>query len=104
MYKSHYDYLEAHLPVFLDNVKVKGGWEWNRGLISAHGDKADEYRDRWEKAGIHFYHGVAIYLLTYCSPFKKECRETKEGWKNPGDWVIENAHRFLHFLPPVDDF
>jgi hypothetical protein len=95
MYKNHYEYLEEHLPQFLENVEVKGGWELNGGIISAHGDKAYYYRDKWEKNGIYFYHGVSIYLLTYCAPYAKEVRQTKD----PSDWVVENAHRFLPYLP-----
>ena len=98
---NHYDYLEKHLPAFLDSVG-KGDWVSARGLISAHADKCSGYRQRWEQAGLHFFHGVAIYLLSYLYPFSTEVRETKKGWVAPVDWVIENKDRFLPHLPPIE--
>jgi|RifCSP13_1_1023834.scaffolds.fasta_scaffold241654_2 hypothetical protein len=100
-YKSHYDYLDQHLPAFF--VAMGLSWEWNQGIISAHGDKAYGYRYEWQEAGLHFYHGVAIYLLSYCKPFRDESRETANGWVPVHEWVLDNAHRFLPYLPPVEE-
>lgn len=99
----HYRWLDVHLPAFLEATKVGGGWDMNAGIITAHGDKMYGYRDQWEAAGLHFAHGCAICMLTYCSPYGNEVRETKEGWIAPGDWVVQNKDRFLHLLPPVDE-
>jgi len=71
------------------------------GMITAHGDKCYGYRAEWDAAGIPFEHGVAIYLLTYCSPYSKESRETEEGWVDPWRWVIANYERFKPHLPPA---
>ncbi len=110
---SHYQYLEKHLPKFLEDTKVRGGWKGNCGLISAHGDKFYTYRQIMEENGIHFYHGVMIGMLTYCYPYEKESREIKQGywkddttwikavWKDPKEWIIENYSRFKEFLPPI---
>lgn len=98
---NHYDWLEKHLPTFLDSVG-KGDWISARGLISAHADKCYSYRSRWEEEGLHFFHGAAIYLLSYLSPWSTEVRETKGGWVAPADWVIQNKDRFLPHLPPIE--
>lgn len=94
-----YDYLREHLPTFFAAVGVS--WDQNAGIIGAHGDKAYCYRQGWEQSGLHFFHGLAIYLLTYCRPYAVESRETPSGWVAPEKWVLENKDRFLPHLPPV---
>jgi len=75
-----------------------------RGMIAAHGDKCYGYRDQWAKAGIPFEHGVAIYLLTYISPFSHEVRESDSGkWVAPDGWVKDNYVRFQEHLPAPDN-
>ena len=100
-YRSHYDYLEQHMPQFLVDVGLTR--DHFCGLLSAHGDKAYGYRRTWQEAGVHFYHGVAIYLLSYFRPFSQEVRETANGWVPTDKWVIDNIVRFLPYLPPVED-
>ena len=94
---NHYDYLEAHLPEFFKAVGVN--WDVWRGIVSAHGDKAYTYRYEWEKLGIPFAQGVALYLLSYCEPYAQEVRETTNGWVAPKDWVAANYDRFRCHLP-----
>ncbi len=94
---NHYDYLEEHLPNFFDMLGI--GWEGHGGIVLAHGDKAYAYRSEWESFGIPFNHGVAIYLLSYCTPYDREVRETANGWVAPKDWVIANYDRFRCHLP-----
>lgn len=94
---NHYDWLFENLPTFFSNL----GFSCPSGLIVAHGDKCSTYRSAFEEAGIPFPHGVAIYLLSYCSPFSNEVRETENGWVDPEKWVIKNYSRFKEFLPPV---
>jgi len=96
---NHYDYLDQNLPGFFEKVGID--WESNRGIIVCHGDKAYSYRCQWEAAGIHFYHGVALYLLSYCYPFDLEVRETEQGWVSPQDWVIQKYPQYQEYLPPV---
>ncbi len=96
--RSHYDYLKEVLPDFFEACGVS--WDENVGIITCHGDKAYGYRQKWEQGGLHFYHGVAIYLLTYCRPYANEVRETEDGeWVDVADWVLDNKDRFLKFLP-----
>ena len=97
---NHYDYLEKHLPTFFQNLGID--WERHRGVILAHGDKCYGYRQTWEKEGLHFFHGVAIYLLTYTHPFSQEVRGSPLIWVSPRDWVLENKDRFLPHLPPIE--
>jgi hypothetical protein len=94
---SHYNWLSDNLIPFLKSLDVRGA-EHCRGYIVAHGDKCYSYRQAWEEAGIPFEHGVAIYLLTYISPFSSESRETTQGWVKPVDWVIDNYERFKPHL------
>jgi len=95
-YKSHYDWLEDHLQKFFEQAGAK--WE-NNGIIVAHGDKCSSYQTGWEAVGIPFEHGVAIYLLSYISPFNTEVRDTPNGWVPPNRWVVDNYSRFKPLLP-----
>lgn len=94
---NHYDYLEKVLPDFFEAVGVN--WEHNQGIIVAHGDKFYQYRGRIENAGMTFGQGSAILMLTYCSPYSSESRETENGWVPPIEWVVGNKDKFLHLLP-----
>ena len=100
-YSQYYSYLEANLPAFFEANGIN--WNHQRGIIVAHGDKGDGYKCRWESAGIPFAHAMCIYLLGYCQPFSSEVRETRNGWVDPCQWVIDNAHRFIHQLPPIPE-
>ena len=97
---SHYHWLEKHLPKLFKDLGLN--WENNKGIISCHGDKCYSYRSIFEKNNIPFEHGVAIYLLTYVSPFEKETRRTVNGWVDPCKWIINNYNRFKPFLPDVN--
>ena len=94
---SHYYWLEQNLQTFFSRLGIKE----ENGIISAHGDKCYSYQDKWEKAGIPFPHGVAIYLLSYLRPYDTEVRETKNGWVKVEDWVIVNYPKFKPHLPSV---
>lgn len=97
---SHYDWLRENLISFLQAVGFEDA-KYCQGLIVAHGDKCYCDRDKWEDEGIPFEHGVAIYLLTYLSPWQKEVRETKNGWVDPCKWVTDKYSYFKQFLPPA---
>ena len=99
-YRSHYQWLDEHLPEIFRQAGIN--WDMNAGIISAHGDKAYGYQGKWEKAGIHFYHGVAIYLMTYCRPYSETCRETSNGWVEVCQWVIDHYNELKHLLPPIE--
>jgi hypothetical protein len=100
---SHYRWLDQHLPKFLEDAGVSGGWSNNAGIVSAHGDKFYQYKDEFEKANLSFVHGCAIGMLTHCHPYSAECRSTDKGWVPPVEWIIQNKDRFLHLLPLVDE-
>ena len=73
------------------------------GMIVAHGDKCYSYQQYWEKQGIPFAHGVAIYLVSYLPPYNKEVRvNAPDGsWVAPMNWVADNyraGHKFADFL------
>ena len=97
---NHYKYLDRYFFDFLRKLgKSENEIDCNAGIISAHGDKCYSYRDLWEKAGIPFEKGVAIYLLTYIKPYSLMVRETINGWVDPATWVKDNAKQFLNLLP-----
>lgn len=95
---SHYDYLEQHLNDFWIAVRGKPlDNDGCAGIISAHGDKGYQYRDFWEKAGIHFYHGMMLYMLTYTS----ELGDTPK-WESR-HWVVDNYPKYKSVLPIIND-
>lgn len=98
---SHYDWLGEHLLGVLVRLGVPRPEVQFSGLLSAHGDKFYSYEDRCVREGLHFFHGVGIYLLTHCVPFSREVRETVGGWVDPIEWVFGSKDRFLPFFPPV---
>lgn len=103
---NHYDYLEQHFEAFYFKLceaeKLLHSIEAvNRGIIVAHGDKCYQYKAEWERGGLAFEHGTAIYLLTYIWPWSSEVRETATGWVAPATWVLQNAERFRPYLPPI---
>ena len=97
MENNHYHWLHANFSTFLHNLGV-GRPDWYAGFIGAHGDKFPEYN--LSGTDIPHEHGVAIYLLTYISPWSQEVRETDHGWVDPIQWVRDNYERFKLSLPP----
>ena len=85
--KNHYHWLDKNLSFFLKRIGIKNPNDY-MGLISNHGDKCYSYRDKWEKHGIPFEKGVAIYLVSYVFPWSKTVRNCPDGWVKPDDWVI----------------
>lgn len=94
-YSSHYDYLDFHFSKFCKDVGIVDNWVTS--LISAHGDKGYCYKRDWEKSGIHFYHGMMLYILFRLEPF---CDETEQ--HNVKSWVIDNYSRFVNLLPSIE--
>lgn len=95
-WKSHYDWLNKYLKTFFDDLGID--WVECSGIIVAHGDKCYGYKRKWESNNIPFEHGVALYLLTYVTPFDTESRETKSGWIHPADWVVTNYPKYREQL------
>lgn len=98
---SYYDWLDENLETFFENVGIH--IDYHGGLIAAHGDKCHCYRNDWEKAGIPFEHGVAIYLLTSVNPYADQVHETEEGWVDVKQWVMDNYPKFKPHLPPPEN-
>ena len=86
---NHYKWIEKHFFTFAKNAGAKN-LIFNHNIISSHGDKCYGYKSYWEKLGIKFEHGVAIYLLSYLSPFSENVRNTKNGWVDPKIWVVSS--------------
>jgi hypothetical protein len=98
---SHYKYLDIAFPMFLKNIGHGDKWEWNCGIVTAHGDKGYSYRNDWEERNIPFHEGMVLYLLTYMNPWANEARNTNHGFIDPKEWVINNYDRFKNDIPKV---
>ncbi len=97
-YQSHYEYLDANLNSFWKGVFGKSLEQmYCDGISAAHGDKCYQYQHTWQEHGIHFYHGCALYMLTYTDllgdwPKHQSCQ-----------WVIDNYDKYKQHLAPVFD-
>lgn len=83
--------------VWLDLVSAEAaerfGLKFNPNVYSgAHGDKCYSYRYKWRKAGVPFERGTFIYLLLSEAPYSAQVRQTRAGWVDPGQWVIDYYH------------
>lgn len=96
-YRSHYDYLEFVIDRFWPKVFGKTRNEMFCGCnVGAHADKCDGYKFDWNDAGIPFYHGVLLFLLTYTKLMDRPKHES-------GEWVIENYEKFNSMIFEAED-
>lgn len=96
-FTSQYSYCSAMLEGVWGKVFNKTPEAmWCSGIVSAHGDKCYGYKSSWEKAGVPFYRGTMLYLLSYTSQFKEESRHDME------KWVIDNYPKYLPMLEEVE--
>lgn len=63
------------------------------GMISAHGDKVDQYRNQWEMNCLNFNKAQIIYFLT----FTKLLGDTPK--HQSMQWVVDNYIRYAPLLP-----
>lgn len=92
---SHYDFLDEHLDTFWQKAVGKPlDQSGAAGIVTAHGDKAYGYQSMWERAGIHFYHGMMLYMLTYSKVMDRPKHES-------GQWVIDQYPHYKEMLPAV---
>jgi len=94
---NHYKWLDKNLEDFWQSVFGKSLDETGcAGIVSAHGDKCYQYKNKWLEAGIPFFYGVAIYFLTY----------TKEIGDIPkyesSQWVIDNYDKYVKKLNRIE--
>lgn len=97
---NHYKWLENNLPSFFESVGLNP--DHAIGSISASGDKCYSHSYIFEKNGLHFYHGVSIYLILGFTPFSEQVRNTENGWVDPFQWIIDNKDQFISILPKID--
>lgn len=97
---NHYKWLESNLPVFFKNIGID--FTYYNSLITADGDKCAMHESFFEENGLHYCHGVAIYLLLSFQPYSEQVRDTPQGWVNPFVWIVQNKEQFLPHLPPVE--
>lgn len=63
------------------------------GMIPAHGDKVDQYREYWHSSGIDFKKAQIIYFLTYTKLLGDTPKHKSK------EWVIDNYDKYAHLLP-----
>ena len=88
------DYLVKYYPVFWRSIT--GEVIESKDVLSEclyHSDKAYQYFNEWELAGIHPFNGTMLYLLTYEHPWLNEVG------LYPSDWVINSYATFIKHLP-----
>jgi hypothetical protein len=98
---DHYKWLEKHIAKIQESLTLDKG-TINSGVITAHGNKCEKYKDEWAKESIPFPHGAAMYLLTYFQPWRDLVRDTRSGFVPPVEWVINNYPSMKKFLPAID--
>lgn len=62
------------------------------GMVSAHGDKTDQYQTYWVGKGLDFNKAQIIYFLTYTKLMDRPKHESKE-------WVVDNYSKYEALLP-----
>jgi len=87
----HQAWLEANLPNFFRSIGQRRT-ELHK-LITDYADKCYLFRERWDKEGIPFVHGLAIYLLSRTSPYDLQVTSDIESW------VVDNYDVFKPHLP-----
>lgn len=96
-YQNHYDYMEQHLDHFWQAVFDKTLEQaYCGGFIIAHGDKVEQYKDDLEEAGIPYYHGCMMYMLTYTDKLGATPK-----WKSL-EWIIDNYTHYVDLMPSID--
>lgn len=63
------------------------------GMISAHGDKVEQYMGYWRRAGLLTTKAQIIYFLTYT----KLLGDTPKS--KSAQWVVDNYNTYAHLLP-----
>lgn len=92
-FDSHYKFLDEHLAKFWTEAGAGNMTKGDAsGMSGSHGDKGYQYADEWEERGIHFYHGMMLYMLTYSSLMDMPKHKSSE-------WVAKNYLRFRSILP-----
>lgn len=91
---SNLQYMLANTDAFIAEV-FKGDERYIDacgGMVSAHGDKSDQYQWYWQSAGMDFKKAQIIYFLTFTRLMNRPKHESKE-------WVVDNYAKYAHLLP-----
>lgn len=78
--------------VFKDQPRLLTTYE---GMISAHGDKVEQYREYWESKGLNFNKAQIIYFLTYTNRMGLTPKHMSK------EWVVLNYDSYKALLPNV---
>jgi len=96
---NHYKWLDKYLPLIFKKLGIN--WDQYCGVVVAHGDKFYGYKPLFDELGIPFPHGAVLGILTYVYDY--ECRQTKNGWVSPEDWIRNNYMKYIGLFPAIDE-
>ena len=91
---SNLQYMLANTDAFIAEV-FKGEPRYIDacgGMVSAHGDKSDQYEQYWHSSGIDFKKAQIIYFLTFTKLMDRPKHLSKE-------WVVDNYDKYANLLP-----
>lgn len=88
------DYMRQHTDEFIKRVFDEDPVYQKScvGMVSAHGDKVEQYRGYWEKNNLLFRKAQIIYFLTYTKLMDQPKHRSKE-------WVLDNYDKYKDILP-----
>lgn len=92
---NEFSELESKFPIFLRNIGKPEQVQYSSSIIICDADKAEQYRNEWEKAGIPYINGVMIYLISKMQPYNREARVTISA----KDFVIKHYREFEKMIP-----
>ena len=101
-YENHYKYLDKMTKKTFEALEINYEMLY-AGIVVAHGDKCYSYRDYWLENGISFNRGALIYLLSHTSKYRRESRDTPNGWKPVEDWVVESYDKFEDLIISIEE-
>ncbi|AEH03771.1 hypothetical protein AVT69_gp346 [Pseudomonas phage PhiPA3] len=66
------------------------------GMLAAHGDKSEQYRDYWVSRGLDYKRAQLVYLLT----FTKLLGATPK--HHSKEWVLTNYHNYVPIFEQLE--
>lgn len=89
---NHRDWIEFVMPVVAERLGINPVLV--KGMEVSDGDKTEQYRDRWESAGLDYRIAAVVYCFSKVPPYSQTCRQTQNGFVEPVRWVIDNYKLF----------
>ena len=81
-----YQYVEDVSVKFCQQLNIK---EPLSTSLTAHGDKAGQYKNIGQTHGIPYGKILLVYLLSYEYPWSQTVRQTESGWVSIEEWLVK---------------